>query len=91
MYQICESQLEHVFSVMLPDSSEMRFLCDLFLPFMRINHIFFGNQFRNHLACSLPFLSEFFSSLWSGGVNTENKLLVLIGMSERVESLFWVV
>lgn len=86
-----ESLLEHVFSVVLPHSSEVGLVREESLLFMGVYHIFLGDHFRNNLASSLPFLFEFFSALWGGGVNAEDKLVILISMSETVKLILNVV
>lgn len=56
---------------------------------MWVYHIFFGDHFRDNGASSFPFLLELLSALWGGGINTKEELMVLIGVSEGIEGLFW--
>lgn len=56
--------------------------------FMWVNHIFLRDQLRDELASSLPFLLKLFTTLWGGGVNTENKFVFLISLGEGIQSFF---
>lgn len=58
---------------------------------MRVDNIFSFHEFRNHITHVSPFLFKFSSSFWSSSINTKNKALFLIGMSERVEILFGII
>jgi uncharacterized membrane protein len=69
-------------SVMLPDSSEMRFIWEVLGLLMGINHFFFRKEFRSHFTQSVPFFFEFFSSFWSCGINVEYKWLILVTVDE---------
>jgi hypothetical protein len=48
--KISKSQFEGVLSVVLPYSSEMRFLTDLFWLLMWEDNIVFGDEFRNYFS-----------------------------------------
>ncbi len=80
-----------MFSVELPYSSEVRFFSHQQLAFMREYNVVFGKKLRNHFSHVFPFLLECLSSLWCGGVNTEEQVLFLVGMSERVDSFIGVI
>lgn len=80
-----------MFSVELPDSSEVGLFGDVFLLLMGINNIVLGNEFRNHCGHFIPLLSEMFSAFLSCGVNAEDQRLLLVGMSEGVEVLVGVI
>jgi hypothetical protein len=89
--QVSESLLEDVLSIMLPDSSEVRFVRNLLGDLMGVDQVVLGHEFGDHLAHDVPLLLEFSPALFSGGVETEDELLVLISMGERVEGLLGVV
>lgn len=80
--EVSKSELEHVFSVVLPHSSEVGLVRDISLLFMGIDHILLGDHLRDKLASSFPFLLELFSAFWCSGVHTKNEFVILIGMSE---------
>jgi hypothetical protein len=83
--------LESVISVELPDSSVVWFVRDPFTHLMRILEVLHLNDlwghFVEHSILSFPLLS----SLFGGGVNTKDNLLVLISTSERVKNFLWVI
>ena len=78
-------------SVVLPHSAEVGLLREVALLLVRIDHILLGDKLRDELASGLPLLFELITALWGGCVNTEDKLVLLVGMSEGEESLLGVV
>lgn len=77
-----ESCSEGVFSVELPDSSEVGLVGDCWLHFMGVYHVLFGEKLRGDLTESFPFLLEFLSTFLGGGVNTEYEFVLLVGVGE---------
>jgi hypothetical protein len=69
----------------------VRLLREVALLLMGVNHIFLRNQLGYELASGLPLLLELLTALWGGGIDTENELVLLISVSERVKSLLSVV
>jgi hypothetical protein len=83
--------LESVISIELPNSSVVWLVRDPLTHLMRILEIFHLNDLWSHFVEHSIFCFPLLSSLFSGGVDTKNNLLVLISTSERVENLLWVV
>ena len=91
MSEVRNSHFEDVLSVVLPDSSEMGLLGHHWLLLVRINHILLGNELRGNSGKIFPFFLELFSSLWGGSVKTEDKFVLLVSMSERVNILLEII
>lgn len=89
--EVGKSDLEHMLSVELPDSSEVGLTWDGWLHLVWIDDVFFSNKLWGHLSKSVPFLFELSFTLCGGGVNTENEFLFLISMGEWVMFSFNVV
>lgn len=69
-------------SVMLPYSAEVGLLRDEALVLMRVNHILLGDQLGDELASGFPLLLELLTTLSCGGVNTKDKLVLLISIGK---------
>jgi hypothetical protein len=80
--KVGESHLEHVVSVVLPDSHEVRLVRDEGLVLMGVNHILLGDQLGDKLASGFPLFLELLTTLWGGSVNAENESVLLISVSE---------
>jgi hypothetical protein len=80
--EVSKAELEGVLSVVLPHSAEVGLLSDETLVLMGVDHIFLGDQLGDKLASGLPLLLELLTTLWGGGVNTEDEFVLLIGMGE---------
>lgn len=78
-------------SVVLPHSAEVGLLREEALVLMGIDHILLGDQLGDELASGLPLLLELLTTLSSGGVNAEHKLVLLISLSEGVKLLLGLV
>lgn len=74
-------------SVVLPHSAEVRLLRDEALVLMGIDHILLGDQLRDKLASGLPLLLELLTTFSGGGVNAEDKFVLLITLGEGVKLL----
>lgn len=55
---------------------------------MRIQEIFLGDNLRGHHMDLIPLCLKFGTTLFSGGIDTEDNILSLICIVERVELLF---
>lgn len=86
-----DGRLESVLSVVLPDSLEMWLIRDPFSHLMWVLEVLHSNDLWAELMKNLVLLLEESSSLLSGGVDTEDDLLVLISVGEGVKNLFGVV
>jgi hypothetical protein len=80
--KVSETELKGVLSVVLPHSAEVRLLRDEALVLVRVDHILLGDQLGDKLASSFPLLLELLTTLSSGSVNTEDKLVFLISVGE---------
>ena len=78
-------------SVVLPHSTEMGLLRDEALMLMGVDHVLLGEELGDELASGLPFLLELLTALWGGGVNAEDELVLLVGVSEGEDSLVGVI
>lgn len=83
--------LQGVLSVVFPQSLEVRLSGDLGTHLMREHEIFLLDNLRGEHVDLLPLSLEFSSALFSGGVNTEDDVLGLVGIVERVKLLLHVV
>ena len=88
---IRDGRLEGMLSVVLPDSLEMWLVRDPLAHLMWVLEVFHSNDLWAELMKGLILLLELDSSLLSGGVDSENNLLVLISVGEGVKDLLWVV
>lgn len=89
--EVGKSELEHVLTIVLPDSLEVRLVGDVALVLMGVHHVLLGEHLGNECAGGFPLLLELLTALWGGGVDTEDKLVVLIGVGEAEEGLLGVV
>lgn len=89
--EVGEPELEHVLSVVLPHSAEVGLLREVSLVLVGVDHILLGDKLGYELACGLPLLLELLTALRGGGVNTEDKLVLLVSMGEAVECLLGVI
>lgn len=80
--EVGESELEHVITVVLPHSSEVRLIRDESLVLMGIDHILLGDELGDELAGGFPLLLELLTALWGSGVNTEHESVFLISLGE---------
>jgi hypothetical protein len=80
-----------VLSIVLPHSAEVRLLREMALLLVGIDHILLGDELRDELASGLPFLLELLTALWGGGVDAEDKLVLLISVGEGEEGLIGVI
>jgi hypothetical protein len=78
-------------SVVLPDSLEMWLVRDPLAHLMWVLEVFHSDDLWAEFVKGLVFLLEESSSLLSGGIDTEDDLLVLISIGEGVKDLIWVV
>lgn len=78
-------------SVVLPHSAEVGLIGDEALVLVRVDNVFLGKELGYELASGLPLLLELLTALWGGGVDAEDKLVLLISMSEGVKGLFGVI
>ena len=85
--EVGEAELEHMLSVVLPNSAEVRLLGEVALVLMGVNHVLLGDQLGYELASGLPLLLELLTALWGGGVDAEHEFVLLIGVGERVKGL----
>lgn len=74
-----------MFSVVLPDSSEVRLVTQVSLVLMWVNNVVLRQEFWYDFASSIPLLFELFSSFLGGSVKSKDQWLFLISMSERVK------
>jgi hypothetical protein len=88
---VLDGDLESVLSEVMPDSLEMWLVRDPLAHLMWVLEVFHSNDLWAELVKSLVLLLEESSSLLSGGVDTEDDLLVLISVCEGVKNLIWVV
>lgn len=89
--EVGEAELEHVLSVVLPHSAEVRLLGEVALVLMGVNHVLLGDQLGYELAGGLPLLLELLTAFWGGGVDAQHEFVLLIGMGEGVKGLFGLV
>jgi len=75
-----------MFTIVLPNTSEVWFCCDLRWAFVRENNIIFFENLRCELTKSIPFFFELFSTLWSSSVNSKYYWLLLVAVSEWVKN-----
>lgn len=73
-------------AVGLPDTSEVRLSADLRSHFVRENDVFLPHDLGSEFAKDVIFLLESSTTLRGSGIQTEDSLLVLIGVGERVEN-----
>ena len=80
--EVKNSESEDVVSVVLPYSSEVGLISDWSLDFVREGEGVLLDDLRCELRESVNFLLELSSTLWGGGVNTEDEFVILISVSE---------
>lgn len=78
-------------SVVLPDSAEVGLIRNEALLLVRKNHIFLRDEFRDELTSCLPFFLELLTTLWGSGINTEDKLVILISVGEGIKVLVGII
>ena len=91
MDKVSEAELEQVFSVVLPNSTEVGLFSKNRLRLMGVNHILLRDELRYELASGFPLLLELLTTLWGSGVDAEDEFVLLISVSERVKGLIGVV
>jgi hypothetical protein len=89
--KVSEAELEQVFSVVLPNSTEVGLFSKNRLRLMGVNHILLRDELRYELASGFPLLLELLTTLWGSGVDAEDEFVLLISVSERVKGLIGVV
>ena len=80
-----------MFSVVLPNSTEVGLFSKNRLRLMGVNHILLRDELRYELASGFPLLLELLTTLWGSGVDAEDEFVLLISVSERVKGLIGVV
>ena len=81
-----KSQSELMFTIVLPYTSEVGFVGKLGWHFVWELDVVLLKDFWSKFTKVVPFSLELFTTLGSGGVNTEDDWLFLISVSEGVEN-----
>jgi len=82
------NSLSHcVVTIMLPDTSEMRFVNSNGIKFVRELHVLHLDDLRSEFSKGLVLSAESSSSFFGSGIHSEDDLGLLVGVSERVEFL----
>jgi len=82
------NSLSHcVVTIMLPDTSEMRFVNSNGIKFVRELHVLHLDDLRSEFSKGLVLSAESGSSFFGSGIHSEDNLGLLVGVSERVENL----
>lgn len=76
-------------TVVLPDTSEMRFVDSNGIEFVRELHVLHLDDLRSELRKGLVLSAESCSSFFGSGIHSEVNLGLLVGVGERVECLLF--
>ena len=83
--ELSKTGVEHVFTVVLPDTAEVRLSGNSRGHLVRETEVLLLHDLRSESANGFVFLTELGATLFGGGVHAEDHTLVLVGVGERVE------
>lgn len=81
-----ESQVEGVLTIVLPDTLEVWLGADAWCLLVWENEVLLLDELWSEFSKGVPFGLEGFTTFLGGGIDTEVDILVLVSMSEGVES-----